>query len=161
MFISVDILDKFWPHTPLEFAAMGYYGMALHKTVPENRNTVTRLDREEDEISNTLGRFANEKNYAKEVNRLSLQQKDTEIGTLALLDEPQSTLKNETLSDLVEATNQANNLSEKVDERSVNFKIVIGTLTSSNDTKGDLTICPNQAQTGGSQLLKRIAVVCA
>ena len=69
MFISVDILDKFWPDTPLEFAAMGYYGMALHKTVPENRNTVTRLDREEKEISTTLGRFANEKNYAKELNR--------------------------------------------------------------------------------------------
>ena len=84
MFISVDILDKFWPDTPLEFAAMGYYGMALHKTVPENRNTVTRLDREEDEISTTLGRSANEKNYAKELNRLSLQQKDTEIGTFFL-----------------------------------------------------------------------------
>ena len=81
MFSSVDILDKFWPDTPLEFAAMGYYGMALHKTVPENRNTVTRLDRKEDEISTTLGRPANEKNYAKELNRLSLQQKDTEIGT--------------------------------------------------------------------------------
>ena len=79
MFISVDILDKFWPVTPPEFAAMGYYGMALHKTVPENRNTVTRLDREEDEISTTLGRSANEKNYAKELNRLSLQQKDTEM----------------------------------------------------------------------------------
>ena len=51
MFISVDILDKFWLDTPLEFVAMGYYGMALHKTVPENRNTVTRLDRKEDEIS--------------------------------------------------------------------------------------------------------------
>ena len=84
MFISVDILDKFWPDTPLEFAAMGYYGMALHKTVPENRNTVTRLDRKEDEISTTLGRSANEKNYAKELNRLSLQQKDTEIGTFFL-----------------------------------------------------------------------------
>ena len=91
MFISVDILDTFWPDTPLEFAAMGYYGMALHKTVPENRNTVTRLDREEDEISTTPGRSANEKNYAKELNRLSLQQKDTDFGTLALLDEPQST----------------------------------------------------------------------
>ena len=76
------------------------------------------------------------------------------------LDEPQSTLKNETLSDLVDETNQANNLSEKVDERSVNFKIVIGTLTSSNDTKGDLTICLIQHQTGGS-LLKRITMVCA
>ena len=84
MFISVDILDKFWPDTPLEFVAMGYYGMALHKTVPENRNTVTRLDREEDEISTTLGRSANEKNYPKELNRLSLQQKDTEIGTFFL-----------------------------------------------------------------------------
>ena len=73
MFISVDILDKFWPDTPLEFTAMGYYGMALHKTVRENRNTVTRLDRAEDEISTTLGRFANEKNYAKELNRLALQ----------------------------------------------------------------------------------------
>ena len=46
---------------------MGYYGMALHKTVPENRNTVTRLDREEDEISTTLGRSSNEKTYAKEL----------------------------------------------------------------------------------------------
>ena len=35
-----------------------------------------------------------------------------------------------------------------------------GTLTSSNDTKGDLTICLNQHQTGGS-LLKRITMVCA
>ena len=49
--MTVNIWDKFWPDTPLEFAAMGYYGMALHKTVPENRNTVTRLDRKEDEIS--------------------------------------------------------------------------------------------------------------
>ena len=79
---------------------------------------------------------------------------------LALVDEPQSTLKNETLSDLVDETNQANNLSEKVDEGSVNFKIVTGTLTSSNDTKGDLTICLNQPQNGGS-LLKRITMVCA
>ena len=47
-------------------------------------NTVTRLDREEDEISTTLGRSANEKNYAKELNRFSLQQKDTEIGTFFL-----------------------------------------------------------------------------
>ena len=81
MFISVDILDKFWPDTLLEFAAMGYYGMALHKTVRESRNTVTRLVRAEDEISTTLGRSANEKNYPKELNRLSLQQKDTKIGT--------------------------------------------------------------------------------
>ena len=71
MFISVDIWDRFWPDAPLDFAAMGYYGMALHKTV-ENCNTVTRLDREEDEISTTLGRSANEKNYAKKLNRLSL-----------------------------------------------------------------------------------------
>ena len=83
MFISVDIWDRFWPDAPLDFAAMGYYGMALHKTV-ENCNTVTRLDREEDEISTTLGRSANEKNYPKELNRLSLQQKDTEIGTFFL-----------------------------------------------------------------------------
>ena len=32
----------------------------------------------------SLGRSANEKNYAKELNRLSLQQKDTEIGTFFL-----------------------------------------------------------------------------
>ena len=73
MFISVDILDKFWPCTPLEFAAMGYYGMALHKTVPENRNTVTSLDREENEISTALGRSSNKKTYAEELNRLALQ----------------------------------------------------------------------------------------
>ena len=84
MFISVDIWNTFSPDTPLEFVAMGYYGMALHKTVSENRNTVTRLDRAEDEISTTLGRSANEKNYPKELNRLSLQQKDTEIGTFFL-----------------------------------------------------------------------------
>ena len=81
MFISVDILDTFWPDAPLEFSAVGYYGIALHKTVPENCNTITRLDREGDEISTTRGGSANEKNYAKELNRLSLQQKDTEIGT--------------------------------------------------------------------------------
>ena len=54
--------------------------------------------------------------------------------------------KNETLSDLVDPTNEANKLSEKVDERSVNVKMVSSTLISS-DTKGDLTICPNQTQT--------------
>ena len=43
MFISVDILDKIWPDTPLELAAMGCYRVALHKKVPENRNTVRRL----------------------------------------------------------------------------------------------------------------------
>ena len=73
MFISVHILDKFWPDTPLEFAAMGYYGMALHKTVPENGNTVTSLDREENEISTALGRSSNKKTYAKELNRPALQ----------------------------------------------------------------------------------------
>ena len=52
---------------------MGYYGMALHKTVPENRNTVTSLDREENEISTALGGSSNEKTYAKELNRLALQ----------------------------------------------------------------------------------------
>ena len=75
MFISVNILDTFWSDAPLEFAAMGYYGMALHKTVPENCNTVTRLDCEEEEISTSLGRSANEKNYAKELNRLSLSRR--------------------------------------------------------------------------------------
>ena len=80
MFISVDILDKFWPDTPLEFAAMGYYGMALHKTVPENRNTVRSLDHEENEISTALGRSSNEKTCAKELNRLALQYKDSETG---------------------------------------------------------------------------------
>ena len=59
--------------TPLEFAAMGYYGMALHKTVPKNRNTLTSLDREENEISTALGGSSNEKTYAKELNRLALQ----------------------------------------------------------------------------------------
>ena len=72
-FISEDMLDKFWLDTPLEFAAMGYYGMALHKTVPENRNTVRSLDHEENEISTALGRSSNEKTCAKELNRLALQ----------------------------------------------------------------------------------------
>ena len=52
---------------------MGYYGTALHKTVPENRNTVTSLDPEEDEISTAVGRSSNEKTYAKQLNRLALQ----------------------------------------------------------------------------------------
>ena len=99
--------------------------MALHKTVPEYRDTVTSLDREEDKISTALGRSSNEKTYAKDLNRLALQQKDTESGIFAFLNEPQSTLKIEKLSDLVDPENKANNLSEKVDERSVNFKMVI------------------------------------
>ena len=52
---------------------MGYYGMALHKTVPESRNTVTSLDREEDEIFTALRGSANEKTYAKDLNRPALQ----------------------------------------------------------------------------------------
>ena len=52
---------------------MEYYGMALHKTVPENRNTVRSLGHEENEISTALGRSSNEKTYAKELNRLALQ----------------------------------------------------------------------------------------
>ena len=59
---------------------MGYYGMALHKTVPENRNTVRSLDHEENEISTALGRSSNEKTCAKELNRLALQYKDSETG---------------------------------------------------------------------------------
>ena len=38
-------------------------------TVPENRNTVTSLDREEDEIFTALRRCSNEKTYSKELNR--------------------------------------------------------------------------------------------
>ena len=53
-----------------------------------------RLDREEDEIQSTaLGRSSTQKTHPKEKG-LALQQKDTEIGTFALLDELQSTLKN-------------------------------------------------------------------
>ena len=128
---------------------MGYYGMASHKTVPEYHDTVTSLDREEDEISTALG------TSSPKEKELALQQEDTKIGTFALLDGPQSTLRNETLSDLVDSTNQTTNVnSEKADERSENVKIVSDTLISSNDTKEDLTICPNQPLTGGSTLNK-------
>ena len=73
---------------------MGYYGMASHKTVPEYHDTVTSLDRDEDEIQSTaLGTSSTEKTHPKEKG-LALQQKDTEIGTFALLDELQSTLLN-------------------------------------------------------------------
>ena len=73
---------------------MGYYGIASHKTVPEYHDTVMSLDCEENEIqSTTLGTSSTEKTQPKE-NALALQQKDTEIGTFALLDEPQSTLLN-------------------------------------------------------------------
>lgn len=71
---------------------MGYYGMAAHKAAPEYHDTVTRLDREEGEISKALETYFTEKTYPKE-NLLALQQRVADIGTFALLDEPQSTLK--------------------------------------------------------------------
>ena len=72
---------------------MGYHGIASHKTVPKYHDTVT-LDREEDKIQSTaLGRSSTQKTHPKEKG-LALQPKDTEIGTFALLDELQSTLKN-------------------------------------------------------------------
>ena len=73
---------------------MAYYDIASHKTVPKYHDTVTSLDCEEDEIQSTaLGVSSTEKTHPKEKG-LALQQKDTEIGTFALLDEPQSTLIN-------------------------------------------------------------------
>ena len=114
-----------------------------------DHDTVTSLDRDEDEIQSTaLGVSSTEKPHPKE-NGLALQQKDTEIGTFALLDEPPSTLRNETLSDLVDPTNQTTNRSEKADERSDNVKMVNGTLIS-----------PNQDQTGASPLKKVHSGVC-
>ena len=113
-----------------------------------DHDTVTSLDLEEDEISSPLATYVTEKAHPKE-NGLALQQKDTEIGTFALLDEPQTTLKNETLSDLVDPTNQTTNRSEKADERSDNDKMVIGTLISSN-----------KDQTGASSLKKVHSGVC-
>ena len=114
-----------------------------------DHDTVTSLDRDEDEIQSTaLGVSSNEKPHPKE-NGLALQQKDTEIGTFALLDEPPSTLRNETLSDLVDPTNQTINRSEKADERSDSVKLVNGTLISSN-----------QDQTGASPLKKVYSGVC-
>ncbi|CAH3167755.1 unnamed protein product [Porites lobata] len=141
---------------------MGYYGIASHKTVriPEYHGTVTSLDRDEDEISTALGTSSTEITHPKE-NGLALQQKDTEIGTFALLEEPQSTLRNETLSDLVDSTNQTTNFnSEKADERNEDVKIVVDTLILSNDTKEDLRICPNHPQTGGSSFNKVHIGVC-
>ena len=45
---------------------MGYYGMALHKTVPEYHDTVTSLDRDENEIqSAALGTSSSEKNHSE------------------------------------------------------------------------------------------------
>ena len=96
-----------------------------------DQDTVTSLDHEKDEISSPLETHVTERAHPKE-NGLALQQKDTEIGTFALLDEPQTTLKNETLSDLVDPTNQTTNRSEQADERSDNVKMVIGTLISTN-----------------------------
>ena len=73
---------------------MGYYGMASHKTVPENHDTVPSPYRDEDEIQSTsLGMCFTDKTHPKENGR-EFQQKETEIGTFALLDEPQSTLVN-------------------------------------------------------------------
>ena len=114
-----------------------------------DHDTVTSLDRDEDEIQSTaLGVSSTEKPHPK-ANGLALQQKDTEIGTFALLDEPLSTLRNETLSDLVDPTNQTTNRSEKADERSDSVKMVNGTLISSN-----------QDQTGASPLKKVHSGVC-
>ena len=113
-----------------------------------DHDTVTSLDLGEDEISSALETFFTEKTHPKE-NGLALQQKDTEIGTFAFLDEPQSTLRNETLSDLVDTKNQTTNRSEKADERSDNVKMVNGTLISSNED-----------QTGFSPLKKVHSGVC-
>ena len=114
-----------------------------------DNDTVTSLNRQDDEISSPLETYFTEKTHPKE-NGLALQQKDTEIGTFALLDGPQSTLRNETLSDLVDSTNQTSNVnSEKADERSENVKMVNGTLISSN-----------QDQTGASPLKKVHSGVC-
>ena len=111
-------------------------------------DTVTSLNREDDEFSSALETYFIEKPHPKE-NGPALKQKDTEIGTVALLDEPQSTLRNETLSDLVDPTNQTTNRSEKADERSDNVKMVNATLISSN-----------QDQTGASPLKKVHSGVC-
>ena len=141
---------------------MEYYGMASNKTVRihEYHDTVASLDRREEETSTALGTSSTEKTHPKEKG-LALQPKDTEIGTFSLLDEPQSTLRNETLSDLVDTKNQTTNVnSEKADERNENVKIVIDTLTSSNNTKEDLLICLNQPLTGGSSLNKVHSGVC-
>ena len=147
-------------HDVMFLGVMGYYGMASHKTVPEYHDTVTTLDREEDEISTALGTSSIEETHPKE-NGLALRQKDTEIGTFALLDEPQSTLRNETLSDLVDTKNQTTNFnSENADERNEDVKIVIDTFISSNNTEEDLTICPDQPLTGGSSLNKVHSEVC-
>ena len=95
-------------------------------------DTVTSLDREGNESSTALETYFTAKTHPKE-NGLALQRRDTETGTFALPDEPQSTLKNETLSDVVDPTNQITNRSEKAVERSENVKMVIGTLISSNE----------------------------
>ena len=47
--------------TPPEFPAIRYYGMAADKTVPEYHDTGTRIDREEEEISNALETYFTEK----------------------------------------------------------------------------------------------------
>ena len=112
-----------------------------------DHDTVSSLDHEEDEISSPLETYFTEKTHPKEKG-FALQQ-DTEIGTFALLDEPPSTLRNETLSDLVDPTNQTTNRSEKADERSDNVKMVNGTLISSNED-----------QTGFSPLKKVHSGVC-
>ena len=73
---------------------MGYYGMDSRKTVPEYHDIVSSLHPDEDEIHSTsLGMSSTDKTHPKE-NGLELQQTSTEIGTFALLDEPQSTLIN-------------------------------------------------------------------
>ena len=56
---------------------------------------------------------------------------------------------------VVDSTNQTINFnSEKADERNGNVKMLIGRLISSNDTKEDLKIRPNQPQRNGSPLKK-------
>ena len=111
-------------------------------------DTVTGLNRQDDEILSPLETYFTEKTHPKEKG-LALQQNDTEIGAFALLDGPQSTLRNETLSDLVDSKNQTTNRSEKADERSDNVEMVNGTLISSN-----------QDQTGASPLKKVHSGVC-
>ena len=128
--------------TPSEYATKGYFGMASHKTVPENHNTVTRVDCEEEGIYTALRASVTEKATAmRSEHSLLLDKRNTQQYKCSLNDE------NGNFPDFVHVGNHITNKSEKEDECSEDVNITsVLFLSSSNkdDTKEDLLFSPNQ-----------------
>jgi len=126
--------------TPSEYATKGYFGMASHKTVPENHNTVTSVDCEEEGIYTALGTSVTEKaTTLRSEHSLLLDKRNTQ--QCSLDDE------NGSFPDFVHVGNHITNQSENEDECSEDVNITSVLFLSSNtkdDTKEDFLLSPNQ-----------------